>query len=229
MSHEIRRALAALILMLAAALGAWALTPTHKLADQLGALDLEAAIPTEFGDWQMLPASSGGIVNPQQTAVIEQIYTQTLSRTYLNRRTGEVVMLSVAYGEDQRDGMQAHLPEVCYPAQGFQLISNSKGVLKLAEGEIPVRRLETFAGQRFEPVTYWTMIGEHATLGGLDKKLTEMQYSLRGQIPDGLLFRVSSINRESSRAFELQALFAASLLQALSETDRVRFSGPAKP
>lgn len=224
MTTDIRRALGALILMLVAALGAWALTPTHKLADQLGPLDLEAAIPTEFGDWQMLPASSGGIVNPQQTAVIEQIYTQTLSRTYLNRRTGEAVMLSIAYGEDQRDGMALHYPEVCYPAQGFQVKSNKKGTLRLDQGEIPVRRLETFAGQRFEPVTYWTMIGEHATLGGLDKKLTEMQYSLRGQIPDGLLFRVSSINRESSRAFESQGQFVAALLPALTPQASVRLA-----
>ncbi len=224
MTTDIRRALGAVILMLVAALGAWALTPTHKLAEQLGPLDLEAAIPTEFGDWQMLPASSGGIVNPQQTAVIEQIYTQTLSRTYLNRRTGEAVMLSIAYGEDQRDGMALHYPEVCYPAQGFQVKSNKKGTLSLDQGEIPVRRLETFAGQRFEPVTYWTMIGEHATLGGLDKKLTEMQYSLRGQIPDGLLFRVSSINRESSRAFESQGQFVAALLPALTPQASIRLA-----
>ena len=225
MNTDIRRALGAVILMLVAALGAWALTPTHKLADQLGPLDLEAAIPTEFGDWQMLPASSGGIVNPQQTAVIEQIYTQTLSRTYLNRRTGEAVMLSIAYGEDQRDGMALHYPEVCYPAQGFQLISNTKGQLQLPQGSIPVRRLETVLGnQRYEPITYWTMIGQHATLGGLDKKLTEMQYSLRGQIPDGLLFRVSSINRESSRAFESQGQFVAALLPALTPQASVRLA-----
>lgn len=224
MNTDIRRALGALVLMLVAALGAWALTPTHKLADQLGPLDLEAVIPTEFGDWQMLPASSGGIVNPQQTAVIELIYTQTLSRTYLNRRTGEAVMLSIAYGEDQRDGMALHYPEVCYPAQGFQVKSNKKGTLRLDQGEIPVRRLETFAGQRFEPVTYWTMIGEHATLGGLDKKLTEMQYSLRGQIPDGLLFRVSSINRDSAAAFESQGQFVAAMLPALTPQASIRLA-----
>lgn len=225
MSPEIRRAAAALLLMLAAALGAWALVPTDKLSDQFGALDLETAIPAEFGDWQMLPAHSGGIVNPQQNAVIEQIYTQTLSRTYVNRRTGEAVMLSIAYGEDQRDGMALHYPEVCYPAQGFQMKSNRKGVVTLAQGAIPVRRLETIAGQRFEPVTYWTMIGEHATLGGLDKKLTEMRYSLRGQIPDGLLFRVSSISRDSQAAFLLHEGFIGAVLAGLPEGSRTRIAG----
>ena len=33
---------------------------------------------------------------------------------------GRQIMLSIAYGEDQRDGMKLHYPEVCYPAQGFQ-------------------------------------------------------------------------------------------------------------
>lgn len=226
MTTDIRRALGALILMLVAALGAWALTPTHKLADQLGPLDLEAAIPTEFGDWQMLPASSGGIVNPQQTAVIEQIYTQTLSRTYLNRRTGEAVMLSIAYGEDQRDNMQAHLPEICYPAQGFQLKRSRADRLQLAQGEIPLKRVETFAGQRLEPVSYWIMVGEHSVLGGsLQKKFAEMRYSLSGYVPDGLLFRVSSINRDSAAAFVSQDAFLAAIVPAINPAARTRMTG----
>lgn len=220
---ELRRALAALCLMLAAAVGAWELIPTQKLVDQLGKLDLETAIPKEFGDWVMDPRSYG-VVNPQQTDVLNRIYSQTLSRTYFNRRTGDYVMLSIAYGEDQRDGMQMHYPEVCYPAQGFQLKSNVKGVLQLPQGQIPVRRLETFAGQRFEPVTYWTMVGEHATLGGLDKKLIEMRYSLRGQIPDGLLFRVSSISKESEQAFGSQEAFVGVLMPAIASAVRPRLN-----
>lgn len=226
MTSEIRRALAALCLMLVAALGAWALIPTHKLVDQLGKLDLETAIPKEFGDWVMDTRMQGGVVNPQQAEVLNKIYSQTLSRTYFNRRTGEYVMLSIAYGEDQRDNMQAHLPEVCYPAQGFQLKSSRAGKLALPGGEIPVKRIETWAGQRYEPVSYWIMVGERNVLGGsLNKKIAEMAYSLQGKIPDGLLFRVSSISRDSAAAFAVQDTFLAAIVSAIPENVRSRFSG----
>ncbi|KAF7598259.1 MAG: EpsI family protein [Candidatus Dactylopiibacterium carminicum] len=222
----LHRAIVACCLMIVTAVGAWALVPRHKLADQLGPLNLEEIIPMSFGDWETLPKAHGGIVNPQQAELLSQIYTQTLARTYVNRRTGEAMMLSIAYGEDQRDGMQLHYPEVCYPAQGFQVLSNRKGSLSSDSGEIPVRHLETYAGQRFEPITYWTVVGEHATLGGLDKKFAEMKYSLRGQIPDGLLFRVSSISRDSDAAFRQQGSFARELLQAVSATVLPRVAGP---
>ena len=33
----------------------------------------------------------------------------------------------MAYGDDQRGGLQAHRPEVCYPAQGFKVTSQADG------------------------------------------------------------------------------------------------------
>ena len=35
----------------------------------------------------------------------------------------------MAYGDDQRGGLQAHRPEVCYPAQGFKLGKVEDGTL----------------------------------------------------------------------------------------------------
>ena len=59
-------------------------------------------------------------------------------------------MLSIAYGEDQRDSMQLHYPR-CYPAQGFDSI-NRKDLLTTQFGVLPIRRLETVLGaQRYEP------------------------------------------------------------------------------
>jgi EpsI family protein len=135
-------------------------------------------------------------------------------------------MLSIAYGEDQRDSVQLHYPEVCYPAQGFQVLSNRKGELQAQGGKIPVRRLETrLEQQRLEPVTYWTMIGKQAVLGGMDKKLAEMHFGLRGEIPDGLLFRVSSIDANTERAFASQNQFVENLLVAVDPVVRQRISG----
>jgi EpsI family protein len=220
-----RRALLALLLMGGASGAAWQLTPRTRMSTLHGEFQLEQVVPKQFGDWQMDERAVGGIINPQQEAMLKQIYSQTLSRTYVDRQ-GRRVMLSIAYGQDQRDAMQLHYPEVCYPAQGFQVLKKSTGALELPQGTIPIRRLETvFGNQRYEPLTYWTVVGERTTLGGVDKKLIELSYGLDGVIVDGLLFRVSSIDRDTSAAYALQADFVKALIGVLSPQQRRRLAG----
>ncbi|MAS40303.1 MAG: EpsI family protein [Porticoccaceae bacterium] len=208
---------------------AYALKPTIALAERLGKLELESAIPTRFGDWVEETRARGAVVNPQQQAVIDAIYSDTLSRTYVNSR-GERVMLSVAYGVDQRDGLQVHKPEVCYPAQGFSVQSIRKSQVEVEGRSIPVKRVQTRLGQRrIEPVTYWMTVGETVVLGGLDKKLAEMRYSFDGVYPDGLLFRVSTIDADANRAFSLQDRFLHDIVAALDPKVRDRIAGSEQP
>lgn len=223
--QQTRAAVIACVLMASASGLAWKMTPTVRLATIHGAIDLEHAVPATFGEWRQDTTVFGGVVNPQQEAQLKALYSQTLSRTYVNKR-GQRVMLSIAYGEDQRDAMQLHYPEICYPAQGFQLRGKQVARLDLPFGQIPVRRLETvLAEQRYEPVTYWTMVGERSTLGGIDKKVIEMSYGLKGIVVDGLLFRVSSIDRDTPSAFALQDEFVMSMMSAMSPAQRQRFAG----
>lgn len=225
MKKPLVSALVAAVLMASAAAVATAMTPTKRIVDVLPKLDLEASIPEQFGDWTMDKRATGGVVNPQQTELLNQLYSQILTRTYYNSQ-GYRIMLSIAYGEDQRDGNQLHYPEVCYPAQGFQVTSNRKGTLDTGLGLIPVRRLETHLSQnRFEPITYWTTVGTQSLTGGVDKKLAEMRYGLRGEIPDGLLFRVSSIDKDPGSAFEVQAKFVREMVASLKDEERLRISG----
>lgn len=222
---ELRRGALVLALALAAAGLAWQLTPTTRMATLHGEFLLEQAVPQRFGDWRQDNAAIAGVVNPQQEAQLKQLYSQILTRTYVNSR-GQRIMLSIAYGNDQRDSMQMHYPEVCYPAQGFQLKSSRPVQLQLAGTRIPARRLETVYGnQRYEPITYWTVIGETAVRGGVDKKLAEMRYGFRGLIPDGLLFRVSSIDRDSAQGFELQEAFLTEMAAVLAGQARARLLG----
>lgn len=201
-----------------------AIQPKVLLADELGKLDIEAVVPKQFGDWVLDPGPAM-VINPQMKETLDKIYNQTLSRTYVNSK-GYRVMLSIAYGLDQRDAMQVHYPEVCYPAQGFQVSSNEPGVVKTSLGTIPVRLLSTsLSGQRFEPVTYWTTIGEEVVANNSNKKLAELHYGLRGHIPDGLLFRVSSIDRDTSAAFAAQEAFVAQLLPTIAPKHLSRLSG----
>jgi EpsI family protein len=134
-------------------------------------------------------------------------------------------MVSVAYGGDQSDSMQVHKPEICYPAQGFQVLNKSRASIALPFGPLPVTRVDTQLGQRREPITYWTTVGDRVVHSGIHKKLVEMSFGFTGKIPDGLLFRVSSIDSEIARAFDLQAIFINQLLGAVTPEQRRRLAG----
>lgn len=225
MKKPLISALVAAVLMASAAAVATAMTPTKRIVDVLPKLNLEAAIPEQFGDWKLDTRAMGGVVNPQQTELLNQLYSQILTRTYYNSQ-GYRIMLSIAYGEDQRDGNQLHYPEVCYPAQGFQVTSNRRGIIDTSLGTIPVKRLESNLSQnRFEPITYWTTVGSEALTGGSAKKIAEMRYGLKGEVPDGLLFRVSSIDRDSTAAFTIQEQFVEALVAVIDPTVRPRIAG----
>ena len=201
-----------------------ALHPTHEISEQGPAIDLEVMIPRTFDKWREEQSRSVQIVDPQQKEMIDRIYTQTLSRTYVNA-DGYRIMLSMAYGDDQRDGMQMHYPEVCYPAQGFVLEDRQNGILTTTSGSISVTRILTSLGRRIEPVTYWTTVGDQVFQGSIQKKLTEMRYGLDGKIPDGMLIRISSIDDNTSNAYERQSQFANQMLEALAPESRKRLNG----
>lgn len=212
------------VLMLAASAAAIVARPGTKAAQEAPAFFLELTVPKRFGDWQVEPQRIVQVVNPQTQELLAKLYTEVLSRTYVNG-TGYRVMLSLAYGSDQRGSLQAHKPEVCYPAQGFALHRNQAGVLATSYGEIPVRRLYTTLGSRSEPVTYWFVVGDTAVQSKLQKRLVELRMGLTGRIPDGLLFRVSSIDADPARAYALQDQFVRELLQAVPPEARKRLSG----
>jgi EpsI family protein len=213
-----------LILMVAASGLAIAMRPTHKIAEMGPAVKLESMIPESFGEWREEKQNQALIVDPQQKEMIDLIYAQTLSRTYVNPE-GYRIMLSIAYGSDQSDAKQVYKPEICYPAQGFTLKNKQYGQLVLQNTTIPVTRIETSLGERNEPVTYWITVGDRVVGPGLNKKLVEMGFGLRGLIPDGLLFRLSSIDSDTDRAYEKQNAFAGDLLGSLRPEDRQKLIG----
>ena len=211
-------------LMFAASVGAMVARPSKKLSGDHPTISLEAMVPKQFGDWQEEPLRYTEVVNPETQALLDKLYTEILSRTYVNS-SGYRIMLSLVYGSDQRGSLQAHKPEVCYPAQGFRVERNKAGWLATPFGDIPVRRLYSHIGARHEPVTYWFAVGGEAVQGRTQKRIVDLRYALTGRIPDGLLFRVSSIDRDEVRAHQMQDQFTNQLLQAASPADRKRLSG----
>lgn len=212
--------------MFATAGMALALKPTHKVADARPKVDLEVLIPQTFGNWKIDETIVPLIADPELQAKLDKIYNQTLTRTYINPK-GERIMLSIAYGGDQSDSMAVHKPEVCYPAQGFQILKSPVVSTFSTEGgaSIPVKRLVATQGARIEPITYWTTVGDKVAVNGWKWKLQQMTYGLTGKIPDGLLFRISSIQADEAKAYQLQDEFTRELLNAMSPGGRQRIIG----
>jgi EpsI family protein len=134
-------------------------------------------------------------------------------------------MLSVAYGGDQSDGTSAHRPEVCYPAQGFAISSNRIAALPLGDHTVRVRQLMSHLGSRHEPITYWVVVGGEVVTSGIGQKLAQMRYGLRGIVADGMLVRVSSIDANAERAYQVHQRFVADLWQSLDPAARNRVIG----
>ena len=76
------------------------------------------------------------MVNPQTQELLDKLYSEVLTRVYVNA-SGYRIMRSLAYGFDQRGAMQAHMPEVCYPAQGFILKGMNAGCLQPRSATFP--------------------------------------------------------------------------------------------
>lgn len=211
-------------LMLAGALAAVAITPSVRLADQVQAVDLALLIPRRFGSWTIDDTLVPIAPDPQAQAMLNKLYNQTLARAYVDS-AGNRVMLSVAYGGDQSDALQAHRPEVCYAGQGFEITRTERGELLTPHGALPIRRLVAVQGYRHEPITYWVTVGNKAAHAGWEQKLAQLAYGLSGRIPDGMLVRVSSIDRTASHAYRVHEEFINSLLATLNEPGRSRIAG----
>lgn len=201
-----------------------ALTPTPRALLAHERFSLEQMIPQRFGAWTIDPHVVPLQADPEQQGVLARIYDQTLSRTYIDPH-GQRVMLSIAYGGDQSKALQLHLPEVCYVAQGFALIEDSDDLLPTRYGQLPVKRLVARLNERNEPITYWITIGDKATKAGIEQKLRRLAYGLAGEIPDGMLVRVSTIQASAPAAWRLQDAFVTELLAALAPADRAHLIG----
>lgn len=221
-----RRALFVALLLSAASVLAHLMRPTIHLADQHARVNLETLFPLSFGSWRQDPNLPVAIVSPDVEAMLKSLYAQTLSRTYIGPQ-GERIMLSVAYGGDQSDATRAHRPDVCYPAQGFDIVSSHDAALSLGAGLLPVRNMLAKLGSRSEPVTFWFIVGEHVAVSGQQQKLAQLRYSLRGTIPDGMLIRVSSIDPNAAAGYAVQSRFISDMHTAMSAAARLRVFGTA--
>lgn len=197
--------------------------PGEKAPSRPAAFDLEDMIPRQIGEWRHKPIANR-TVNPQTKELLDKIYSQILERIYVNP-DGYAIMVAVAYGADQRGTLEAHKPEVCYPAQGFQIKANQESDLATSRGVIHARQVYAINGERHEPVTYWFTMSNAQVNTRLSKRIQQIKSAITGQIPDGILFRVSSLDNQPEHAWEVQSAFVRKLVDILPPIDRQRLAG----
>ena len=212
--------------MVLASLLAWGMTPTKYWSQHTATVKYNSLFTPSFGGWVLAPEQSTAVVNPQQQETLDAIYDEIVSKVYIDRATGRRVMISLAYGNNQSRATQVHKPEVCYPAQGFDLLSMKKGTLAMADQQaLPVMRIVAQMGRRVEPLTYWIRAGDRVVRGAIEQNIARVSLGLRGYIPDGLLFRISEINADATASFALQDRFVREFLAQLSPAARESLIG----
>ncbi len=219
---------AACVAMLAAALLAYVLTPHRLMARTHDAFDIDAHIPRAFGDWKELPGLQP--IKPPPDGLEAEIYNQEVSRAYVDGQ-GRAVMLVIAYGESQSDRLQLHHPEVCYTAQGFRVSKPVTTPFDWSETSkpIPLTRLTATREGRIEPIVYWMRIGYDVTNSNWARNALKLKYGLRGWIPDGALFRVSTIGVPMEQSAEVEEKFIGDLLNSVPpDTREFMIGDPSK-
>jgi EpsI family protein len=212
------------VLMVLFAMAAFALRPTQKMSEHNKQINLEAMIPEQFAGWQEDRTSYAQFVDPTLSEKVRKTYLQSLTRTYVNAN-GQHVMLAIAYGGDQNDMMQVHKPEICYNAQGFNVSENQDVTLNTAYGSFTARQMVAIKGLRAEPITYWITIGNKVAVNPVQWRLERIRYGLTGVVPDGLLFRVSTIGDNSQAEYAIQQKFVSDLMHSVDSVTRSRLLG----
>ncbi|MEW6706225.1 MAG: exosortase-associated protein EpsI, B-type [Pseudomonadota bacterium] len=218
------RPIAVALVMMSALVFSTVATPEEKLADTRQQFTLETAVPRQFGDWRLDETLVPLPPSPDQQSVLNQIYDQILSRTYINSR-GERIMLSITYGSRQTQQLRAHRQEVCYRSQGFTISDLDHVNVPVAGAPLPATRMVAKMGTRTEPVTYWFTTGDTVVLSYWDREWAQFKYALSGYVPDGYLVRISSLSPDAKTAFQQHLAFADTLFGHLDPELRRRLVG----
>jgi EpsI family protein len=196
---------------------------TPKFAPPKETPSLEERLPRRVDDWRAISTSTIQ-VGLSTDSSIDQPYNQTVMRSYVNSK-GKVINLAVAWGEKQRQEVKIHRPELCYPAQGLQVIS-------LADTAFPISQPQNVTGKRMvaknnrgqlEAVSYWIRVGLIYSDSAWQTRKHILKEGLSGHIPDGVLVRVSqqvTQDDELESAFESQEEFASRLVALTDEPTR---------
>jgi EpsI family protein len=203
----------ALGLAFASVAGVAAARQPSKNVDYLGKAKLEEVVPEKIGRWTFV--SSSGLVVPPEDQLARALYSQLLTRTYMDE-AGNGIMLLVAQSGSQSGILQIHRPEFCYTAGGYTLTPSVPHPVLLPGRELPASSLSAAREARIEQIVYWTRIGSHLPSSWPQQRLAVAMDNLKGYIPDAVMVRVSTYGNDRSLAFAQIDEFIRALLGAVT-------------
>ncbi|MGB3739323.1 MAG: exosortase-associated protein EpsI, V-type [Pontixanthobacter sp.] len=170
-------------------------------------------VPKRFGVWR--EQSQSGVVLPPPDTLRDRLYDNLVTRVY--SAPGEPsVMLLIAYNNAQNGVLQIHRPETCYPVGGFALTETRGLPLPLGTQSVPANVFTASGPDRTEQVVYFTRLGDAYPRSWVEQRLAVVDANLRGDIPDGIMMRVSVLGDNQQRAVDVLSQFTAAFYAASS-------------
>lgn len=175
------------------------------------AKQFRALVPTQFGAWRAIDASD--VILPPPDALRDRIYDNLVTRTFV--APGQApIMLLLAYNNIQDGMLQVHRPETCYPVGGFNLSETQQVTLGDKAAPIPANFFTATGPDRVEQVAYFTRLGTAYPQTWIQQRLAVMRANLAGDIPDGMMMRVSLLGPNAVSALTELRDFADGFIAA---------------
>lgn len=168
-------------------------------------------VPKTFGKWISL--SQGEFVLPPPDALRDRLYDNLVTRLYQKPGAPPVMML-LAYNNEQDGMLQVHRPEVCYPVGGFQLTETRRIGVAGAGRPIPANIFTAKSPRRTEQVVYFTRLGNAFPRSWSEQRISVIRANLAGDIPDGMMMRVSVLGIDQQKALPILTEFTREFIDA---------------
>ena len=169
----------------------------------------ESWVPENVGNWQQVAAS--GVVLPPPDVLRDRIYDNLVTRIYISPDS-QPMMVLLAYNNVQDGVLQVHRPEVCYPVGGFNLSEPRAVKLDALDRSVPATMFTATGPSRTEQVLYFTRLGSAFPRSWVEQRLAVIDANVVGRVPDGILFRVSTISKDVDRSIESMSRFTKGFL-----------------
>lgn len=170
-------------------------------ASPIATSQFQRMIPEKVGGWTS--RRSAELVLPAEDEQQDKLYENLETRIYEGDGLPSMMLL-IAYSSIQQNDVHVHRPEVCYPAAGFPIIQSKPAEIDFGPTKVYARELLADRGGLTERILYWVRVGNYFPIGWAEQRLMMAVSNAKGIMPDGLLFRVSTI--EEADRFSSQVL-----------------------
>jgi EpsI family protein len=154
--------------------------------ENLPAPPILSRFPAEISQWSQLRE------DPLEPELVNELHAdQLLNRIYVNRPTGALASLFLAWFQSQRGGnSQPHSPRICLPASGWVPEASGEMDIETAAGPIRVNRYLVVNRNERAVVLYWYQTPQRAIAGEWASKFWVLADALRRNRTDTALVRI---------------------------------------